>query len=142
MKLIKKYSLVIIAVLFLSACTGEIPSSPVTEWGKYTIRLESRPPVIEKGMVELLTLVDYEGKLRGWDLIVYYRMGATGRWVQAIQDGHTGVYRRAMKVEDPATDILHVHIKKAQSAEKKKANAPREETIIEIPLNYSTSVSG
>lgn len=138
----KKYALIFISLFLLSvlsACTGEIPSSPTKEWGKYSIRLESRPPVMEKGMMELLTLVDYEKKLRGWDLIVYYRMGPTGRWIQAIQDGHTGVYRRAMNVTDPETDVLHVHVKRTQTAEKRKEKAPREEAVFEFPLNYSTA---
>ncbi len=125
-------------VFLLASCMTEIPTSPSAEWGKYTIRLESRPPVIEKGMVELLTLVDYEEKGRGWDLIVYYRMGPTGRWIQAMQDGHTGVYRRAMMVTDPVNDVLHVHIKNKQSREEMAAKVARKEILLEFPLDYST----
>ena len=135
----KRLYLLLLGSLFLVSCTTEIPTSPSTTWGDYTFRLESRPPVIEKGMMELLTLVDYQNRLRGWDLIVYYRMGPTGRWVQAIQDGHTGVYRRAMRVEDPETDVLYVHVKKNQTAEEKAQNKKRKETVILFPLNYSTA---
>lgn len=133
----KKICLLFI-VFLLASCTTEIPTSPSVVWDEYTIRLESRPPIIEKGMIELLTLVDYEEKGRGWDLIVYYRMGPAGRWIQAMQDGHTGVYRRAMMVTDPIADVLHVHVKRKQSREEMAAKVPRKEILLEFPLDYST----
>ena len=139
----KKNFLLLLATLFLLSgvlsCTTEIPTTPIKKWDEYTFRLEARPPIVEKGMMEFLTLSDFEGNLRGWDLIVYYRMGPTGRWVQAIQDGHTGVYRRALMVNDPETDVLYVHIKKNQTLQQKKENVPRKETVLEFPLNYSTA---
>ena len=126
-------------IAILSACTTEIPTTATTKWGDYTFRLEARPPIITKGMVELLTIVDFQENLRGWDLILYYRIGPTGRWVQAIQDGHTGVYRRAMKIKDPETDVLYLHVKKNQTPEEKVKNQKRQETVITYPLNYSTA---
>jgi len=135
----KKIYLILISVLLFSACTTEIPKSPTHEWGDYSLHLESRPPIIEKGMMEFLTIVNFEEKLRGWDLIVYYRMGPTGRWVQAIQDGHTGVYRRAMMVDDPENDVLHVHVKKKQTREQKLKKEEQKETVFQFPLNYSTA---
>ena len=137
----KKIYLTLFSILLLAACTTDIPTSKSQQWGDYSVRLESRPPIIEKGMMEFLTLVNYKEKLRGWDLIVYYRMGPTGRWVQAIQDGHTGVYRRAMMVRDPKTDILYVHMKKNQTTEEQAKKAKRKETIMQFPLNYSTAIS-
>ena len=135
----KKIYLILVSVLLLSACTTEIPTSPTHVWGDYSLHLESRPPIIEQGMVEFLTIVNFEEKLRGWDLIVYYRMGPTGRWVQAIQDGHTGVYRRAMMVNDPETEVLYVHVKKKQSREQKLKKEEQKETMIKFPLDYSTA---
>jgi len=129
------------ALLFITSCTTEIPTSPTTKWGDYTFRLEARPPVIVEGMIEMLTIVNYKEKLRGWDLILYYRIGPTGKWVQAIQDGHTGVYRRAMKINDPASDVLHVHVKRNQTPEEKEKNEARKETVIEFPLDYSTAAA-
>jgi len=133
----KKICLLLI-VFLLASCTTEIPTSPSVKWDEYTIRIESRPPVIEKGMMELLTLVDYEERGRGWDLIVYYRMGPSGRWIQAMQDGHTGVYRRAMNVIDPVAGVLHVHIKRKQSREELAAKVVRKEILLEFPFDYST----
>lgn len=135
----RKIYLVLIGVLLLNACSTEIPTSPTSQWGDYTFRLESRPPIIEKGMMEFLTIANYEVTHRGWDLIVYYRMGPTGRWVQAIQDGHTGVYRRAMMVRDPESEVLYVHIKKKQTTEQKQKKEEQKETVVQFPLNYSTA---
>ena len=137
----KKILVLLVGVLMMSSCTTEIPTTPVEKWDEYTFRLEARPPIIEKGMMEFLTISDFEGNIRGWDLVVYYRMGPTGQWVQAIQDGHTGVYRRAMKVSDPETDVLYVHVKKNQTLKEKKEKAKRKETVIQFPLNYSTAAS-
>ena len=137
----KKICLIITSIFLLASCSTEIPTTPSKKWNEYTFRLESRPPIIEKGMMEFLTLSDFEGNLRGCDLIVYYRMGPTGRWVQAIQDGHTGVYRRAMKVSDPETDVLYVHIKKNQTLKEKEEKAERKEVVLQFPLNYSTAAS-
>lgn len=135
----KKIYLLLIGVLLLSACSTEIPTTPLQEWEDYTFRLESRPPIIEKGMMEFITIANFEEQFRGWNLIVYYRMGPTGRWIQAIQDGHTGAYRRAMMVNDPATDVLYVHIKQKLSAEEKEKKEKMKETVLQFPLNYSTA---
>ena len=121
--------IVLVLLSLLLACTTEIPTTPEQKWGEYTFRLEARPPIITKGMIELLLISNFKEKLRGWDLVVYYRIGPTGKWVQAIQDGHTGVYRRAMRINDPETDVLYVHVKKKDK-----------EVVFEYPLNYSTGM--
>ena len=147
-KIIKKSNVLLramittlLSVFLLMSCTTEIPTTSVKQWDEYTFRLEARPPIIEKGMMEFLTISDFEGNIRGWDLVVYYRMGPTGRWVQAIQDGHTGVYRRALMVSDPETDVLYVHVKKNQTLEQKSKKVKRDETVLQFPLNYSTAAS-
>ena len=127
----------LIAVLFLSllvaACTGDVPRSEVKQWKEYTFYLESRPPVIIKGMNELLFLGNYKQKGRAHSLIVNFRMGPEGKWIQAMQDGHTGVYRRAMMVNDPETDVLYVHVK-----EKGDEIEDKGEILFTFPMSYST----
>lgn len=44
------------------------------------------------------------------DLIVSLSINDTESWQQAIQDGHVGVYRRAIAVPDPVNDVLFVRI--------------------------------
>ncbi len=108
------------------ACTGKIPTTPPQTWGDYTFRLETRPPAPIKGMNEFLLIGNFEKRKRAVDLLVFFRVGPTGKWSQAIQDGHSGVYRRALRVNDVAQDVLYVHVKKEE-----------EEKVFEFPLNYA-----
>lgn len=125
----KKLIFIFLTILAVG-CTSEIPTSPPQTWGEYTFRLESRPPVVTKGMNEFLLIGNFGERKRAVDLLVSFRVGPTGKWNQAIQDGHTGVYRRAMRVEDPASEVLYVHIKKED-----------EEEVLKFPLDYSTAPS-
>ena len=128
----KNIFVILFIALLLGGCTGEIPSSEEKQWKDYTVHIESRPPVIVEGMNELLLLANYKVKGRAHNLIVYFRMGPQGKWVQAMQDGHTGVYRRALRVEDPETDVLYVHLK-----EKDPEIKVDREVLFTFPLNYS-----
>ena len=58
------------------------------------------------------------------DLIISLAINDTGQWQQAIQDGHVGAYRRAMRVTDPATDVLLVRIEQGNRS-----------GILRFPLN-------
>ena len=115
-----------ISVLLLSACMGEIPSSPVQQWEGLDFRIETRPPFISQGMMEFLVVANRPGRKPASSLLVELRVGPTGRWAQAIEDGNVGVYRRAMKVNDPYTDILYVHVR----------NKENKEGLLEFPLSY------
>jgi len=107
----KKIFAVITICLLIVSCGGDVPKSDVKQWKDYDFHVESRPPIVEVGMNELLFLGNYKKRGRADSLIVYYRMGEDGKWVQAMQDGLTGVYRRAMMVKDPTSDVLHVHVR-------------------------------
>jgi hypothetical protein len=77
-------------------------------------------------MVEFLLVVDRGERKRAHDLLVSIRIGEMGRWTQAIQDGATGVYRRALRVNDPATEVLNAYIKYKD-----------EERIMKFPLDFA-----
>lgn len=126
-------------LLSLAACTEEIPTTQFQEWGEYSFRLESRPPHIQPGMNEFLLVSNYKKRFRAYDLIVSYRMGPQGKWNQAIQDGHTGVYRKAMRVVDPDAEVLYVYVK--QSKKYKLTEEPMEDHVLQFPLNYASSSS-
>jgi len=130
-----KNLILVLLVLTLGACTTEIPTTPPQAWGEYSFRLESRPPVVKKGMNEFLLIGNFGERKRAVDLITSFRIGPTGKWSQAIQDGHTGVYRKAMNVVDPGSDVLYVHVKKRNDKNE------IEERIFEFPLNYSIAPS-
>ena len=103
--------LLVIASVFLTACSSEVTTTAPQQWKDLTFRIEARPPQLRPGMVEFLVIANRDVKKRAHDLLVSIRMGEMGKWTQAIQDGHTGVYRRAIKVLDPDSDILMVHVK-------------------------------
>lgn len=126
----------LLLTLFVASCTTEIPTTQFQEWGDYSFRLESRPPQVKPGMNEFLLVGNFKKKFRAFDLIVSYRIGPQGKWSQAIQDGHTGVYRKAMRVTDVEADVLYVHVK--QNKKIKMTEEPMEEEVFQFPLNYSS----
>ncbi|MDH5257384.1 MAG: hypothetical protein OEX07_05235 [Gammaproteobacteria bacterium] len=116
------FSIIIFALL--AACGGDHARTPPQQWKDLTFMVETRPPELRPGMIEFLVLANRGSRKRAHDLLVSIRIGRSGRWVQSIQDGNTGVYRRALKVTDPETDILSVHIKHKD-----------EEKLFEFPLS-------
>jgi hypothetical protein len=111
----------------LSACEGPTPVMPEQTWEGTSIDVETRPPRLEKGMNEFLIIASKDVKGRSipvHDLIISLAINDTGQWQQAIQDGHVGAYRRAMRVTDPATDVLLVRIEQGNRS-----------GILRFPLN-------
>lgn len=109
----------------LAGCSEDVPRSPPQKWENLDVWIESRPPKIEPGMIEFLVIINRDGRKVASDVLVYLQIGEDGRWVQAIQDGHVGVYRRAMRVVDPNRDILNVQLKRGE-----------QETVMHFPLNF------
>ncbi|MCF6336645.1 MAG: hypothetical protein L3J84_01655 [Gammaproteobacteria bacterium] len=118
----------------LSACSNEqsVTLGP-QQWQELSFRVETRPTPMRVGMNEFIVLANREHK-PGVGLVVMLRMGDSGEWRQAIQDGYTGVYRRAMRVDDPATQSLSVHVRRAKSDDKD------DETVLLFPLNQKRGV--
>lgn len=108
--MMKRMVFVLLSLILFSSCGGEAPTSPFQNWEELSFRLETRPMYMEKGMMEFLVIANRPGRKPAYDLLIELRMGPTGPWVQAIEDGRVGVYRRAVRVTDPKTDILYVHI--------------------------------
>ncbi|MCL4315938.1 MAG: hypothetical protein M1527_03610 [Gammaproteobacteria bacterium] len=106
----KKASALLCAVL-LAACSAGESRLPVQEWQGVTVGVETRPAPVVVGMNEFL--VSAQGP-RGavYDLLIFIRMDDGQPWTQAIQDGHTGVYRRALRVQGPG-QTLQVQVKRA-----------------------------
>ena len=115
----------ICVVFLLSACMGEIPRSPTQEWDGLEFRLETRPPNISAGMMEFHVIANRPGRKPASRLVIDLRVGPMGRWVQAIEDGNVGVYRRAIKINDPKTDIMYVHIRNKDK-----------EGLLQFPLDF------
>lgn len=99
-------------ILLLAACSGSVPSMPAQAWEDVQIKVETRPPRLEKGMNEFIVIANRGKAKPAYDLIVSLAINDTERWHQAIQDGHVGAYRRALRVTDPASDVLFVRIER------------------------------
>jgi hypothetical protein len=96
----------------LTACGGEAGKElPPQQWQGMEVRVEPRPSPLQGGTTEFLVMVtDARGK-PAYNLIVSLRTGDRDPWVQAIEDGQVGVYRRGIKVEPGASAVLQVQIK-------------------------------
>lgn len=109
------------------ACGATESRLPVQEWRGVTIGVETRPAPVVIGMNEFLVSGTRPPRRAAHDLLVSIRMRDEDPWVQSIQDGHTGVYRRALNVgEGPQT--LQVRIKRGA-----------EETVLRYPLPQPTA---
>jgi hypothetical protein len=86
----------------LAACNngGETISIPAQHWNDMVVRIETHPNPPLAGMSEIVVIVTGpRGKPAG-DLTVSLRGNDSMPWVQAIQDGFIGVYRRAIDIGD------------------------------------------
>lgn len=97
--------------LALTACANQdAPVIPPQMWGDVQINVEPRPEIPIVGMNEFLVTATRKPSRPAFDLIVSVRMSESDAWQQAIQDGHVGVYRRALLVTDPATQAVFVRV--------------------------------
>lgn len=133
---LNKLILLIVVAGLLSACADEhtVILGP-QEWQDLSIRVETRPSPIRVGMNEFIVIASREEYKPGVGLLVEMRVDEKSEWRQAIQDGFTGVYRRAVRVNDPATQSLFVHVRRAKSDDKK------DDTVLTFPLNQAPVTS-
>ncbi len=99
--------------LFLMGCTGsnDTPVLPTKHWGDIEVTVQTRPPTVQAGMIEFMILATIKGIKPESELVVSLRMEGEKKWHQAIQDGFLGVYRRVVRVSDPAKDVLAVKLR-------------------------------
>jgi hypothetical protein len=120
----------LLVILFTACGSDEVVRLGPQYWNDLQIVVETRPPRIRAGMNEFIVIASRERNKPGVGLVVSIRAEEKGEWRQAIQDGYTGVYRRAVKVSDPHNDVLSVHIRNTKaSSEEEEA-----ETILQFPL--------
>lgn len=105
----------IFVLLLLTACsssgTGMYPHQP---WEDLIIHVETRPAPLVKGVNEFLIYATINARQPGSDLIVSIKERGGTKWHQSIQDGHVGVYRRAIVITNPETNVLQVRIKRGK----------------------------
>jgi hypothetical protein len=99
-------------VINLAACSdgSEQLSIPSQHWKEADVRIETHPNPPLAGMSEIVVIVTGPRGRPIQDLMVSLRGNDSMQWVQAIQDGHIGVYRRAIDIGDGESVALQVRL--------------------------------
>lgn len=113
MRVLKHLIAIVAATWWLVGCEpANLPTLDDQMWGPISVHVESRPMPLTAGMNEFwVVLTDDRGRPM-FDVLVNVRIEPHGSSQQAIQDGHTGVYRRAVRIADPKTNVLVVELKR------------------------------
>ncbi|MDQ6986745.1 MAG: hypothetical protein Q9M25_02970 [Mariprofundaceae bacterium] len=103
------YALAIL--LLFAACSGGQQgwAPPAQQWQNMSIRIETRPAPLVRGMNEFLIIADRQQSGFSSDLMVDVRTDHSA-WKQAMPDGALGVFRRALPIKDVLHDRLYVRL--------------------------------
>ncbi|MDA1107301.1 MAG: hypothetical protein O2845_02750 [Proteobacteria bacterium] len=118
-----RYGIAAVLCVLLFACGAERSRLPTQEWQDVVVGVETRPAPVVVGMNEFLVSATRTTGGAGHDLLVFIRMHESEPWTQSIQDGRTGIYRRAIAV-GAVPQTLQVRVKRAG-----------EETVLMFPLH-------
>ena len=131
----KRFGVLALFLLVLSGCADEqaVLLGP-QQWQDLEFVVEIRPSPIRAGMNEFIVIASRDVYKPGIGLIVDIRANEKMAWRQAIQDGFTGVYRRAVRVNNPQTDVLAVHVRRDKKSQKEN-KGKESETTLYFPLS-------
>jgi len=106
-----------LAVLFaisLAGCGSEEHSGTIgtRQWGSYDVTVETRPWPPRAGQNEVVVMIVGDHHQPIYDALVTMRAQATSPWVQAIEDGHVGVYRRAVRFTADGQNNLQIQLQR------------------------------
>lgn len=114
----------------LAACSdaGEQLSIPSQHWKEADVRIETHPNPPLAGMSEIVVIVTGLHGRPIYNLKVSLRGNDSMQWVQAIQDGNIGVYRRAIDIGDRESIALQVRLQQGT-----------DEKVLLFPLKLAAS---
>lgn len=75
------------------------------------VRIETHPSPPLAGMSEIVVIITGPHGRPAGDLIVSLRGEESAPWVQAIEDGYIGVYRRAVDIGENKTALVQVRLR-------------------------------
>lgn len=104
------WAICLLAVVCLTACGSDKSFFITKQWGEWQLKLETRPHPIVLGHNEFLLHVDGSHRRLPQGMIVLYRLSPKDAWIQAMPDGLSDIFRRALTVKDPAHAKLYVHL--------------------------------
>jgi len=119
---LNKYLFVFMGLLCsvsLVACGegGETNVIAIQHWKDADIRIETHPDPPLAGMSEIVIIITGAHGRPIQDLTVSIRGKNTSPWVQAIQDGMIGVYRRAIDIGEG--DVVQLQVRLQHRSEEK-----------------------
>ena len=119
MKLLSNLLLVSL-MLVLSGCgRGGAYILPPQAWDNTEFLVEIRPGAPQKGMNEFVIIATQLDGVPAYNYVVTITTDMNDKESQMIQDGHSGVYRRAIEVKDPENEVLVVKIAHKKETDKK-----------------------
>jgi len=98
----------IMALWLLASCSPDqsVWQAKPQAWQELSMRVETRPEQIRKGMNEFLVIAGRQQRGFINNLLVEVRTNTGAVWKQAMPDGALGVFRTAV----PVSDIVHGHL--------------------------------
>ncbi len=85
---------------------------PMRHWQDMDVRVETHPNPPIAGMSEIVVIVTGPRGRPISDLMISMRSSNGMPWVQTIQDGFIGVYRRALDIGDNENAVLQVQLQR------------------------------
>ena len=106
--------LVVLVAISLAGCGTEEHSGTIgtRQWGSYEVTVETRPWPPRPGQNEVVVMIVGDHHQPIYDALVTMRAQATSPWVQAIEDGHVGVYRRAVRFTADSQNNLQIQLQR------------------------------
>lgn len=97
----------VLVAIALGGCGSSEQSGTIgtRQWGPYEVTVETRPWPPQQGQNEVVVIIVGEHHEPIYDALITMRAQASSAWVQAIEDGHVGVYRRAVRFPDGPGDL-------------------------------------
>jgi hypothetical protein len=117
-------------VLVVGACGAaeEAVTIGTAPWGPYDVAVELRPAPPRTGSNEAVVILSGEHHRPVYDALVFVRTQSDADWVQAIEDGHVGVYRRAVHFTHAGRVLLQVRLLRDNN-----------ESVIDFPVDVAAS---
>jgi hypothetical protein len=115
----------LLAAVLLGACGAADTSAVIGtgRWGSIDVSVESRPAPPRAGNNEVVVSVTGERRQPIYDALVFLRAGDDAPWVQAIEDGHVGVYRRAVNFGAGGRAVVQLRLRRGA-----------DETTLQFPI--------
>jgi hypothetical protein len=98
----------------------------VRPWGSFDVAVEVRPAPPRQGHNEVVVIITGEHHRPVYDALVSVRSDSAQPWVQAIEDGHVGVYRRAVYFGHGPEASLQVRLQRADA-----------QSVLEFPVTLA-----